>query len=99
VQTQPQAQTNYTYALIEPEQPKQVVVTPAPAPVPVQAPAQQVWYPDFEVSAPIPQPVNTKPVRLQAARPQQQPDLNALPKRELIKLLLAQLSKNDLESQ
>ena len=96
MQTQPQTQTNYTYALIEPEQPKQVVVTPVPAPTPVQAPAQQVWYPDFEVSAPVPvNPVQNKPVRLQAARPQQQPDLEALPKRELIKLLLTELSKNN----
>jgi|Transcript_5555 hypothetical protein len=51
VQVQPQ-QPNYTYALIEPEQPKQVTVpVAAPAPQP-----QQYWYPNFEVSAPIPMP-------------------------------------------
>lgn len=83
------AQPSYNYSLIE----------PVAAPVrqqPVQQ--QQYWYPNFEVSAPIPvpQPVMQRTaVRVEPAK--EQLNLSAIPKQQLIKALLAQLAKDDLE--
>jgi len=94
-------QPTYSYALIEPEQPKQVVA-PAPAPTPAPQHQSQYWYPSFETSEPMPVPQHVmKPMRLQATQAPKAPvaNLTNLPKQELIKLLLAQLAKDDIESQ
>ena len=80
-----------TYQLIEPvAQPKPVLATPT-----VQAPSQQqYWYPQNFEALPVPQMVSQKVV-MQQPEPEKQPDLSSLPKKELIKALLAQLAKDE----
>ena len=77
-------QPQYNYALIEPEQPKLLV--------PQQQP--QYWYPQVSAPLPVPQMVSQPVV---AAKPQV--DLSSLSKQQLIKALLAQLAKDDIEAQ
>ena len=90
-----QPQVNYT--LIEPVAPQPVKTTTVTS----NNFANQYWYPqNFEVTAPlpIPQPITTKvaiqqPEPMREPLPAKQPDLASMPKADLIKALLTQLSK------
>ena len=94
-------QPQVNYQLIEP-----VAAAPVKPTVVTNSFANQYWYPqNFEVTAPLPVPqVVTQPiskVAIQQPEPMREPlptkqaDLAALPKADLIKALLTQLSKEE----
>lgn len=93
-------QPQVTYQLIEP--------MVQAKPVLQQAPQQQFFYPqNFEVTAPLPMPqmyaaqhmskvAIQHPEPMREPLPAKQPNLADVPKADLIKALMAQLSKEDI---